>query len=399
MKKTIRYLITIGTNLVLPLTLLSTSVAASGALNGVELQRKLIETGNYYFDIEEGQADPCSIGQVTASGSNNIAIIFGFFLEKGYKDFQIAGILGNMKAESGIEPQRLQGTAPGTVTPADQVPRNQPGKAWGLVQWDRAHKMIDPVTAEGKNPNDILIQLDFLWRQLEGQTPSPEKRAGDLLKATTNVAEAALSFETKYERHAGPPQPQRIADAEEILRNARADGTLTASLSVTSSQTADLCATNPSSSGEDFPSKVLAYAWPDYHRAPYTKKKPEYAAAIEAAKAEGRYVGNDGVDCGGFVTTLMIDSGFEPRYNYNGRGGPTSTQKKWLDENWQPLGSISSTADLRPGDVAWRPGHTFVFVGDIPGFNSQLASASNGQRAPMADKYGMNESVVWYRKK
>ena len=46
---------------------------------------------------------------------------------------------------------------------------------------------------------------------------------------------------------------------------------------------------------------------------------PAYAAAITKAKAEGQYVGNDGVDCGGFVTRLMIDSGFEPNYNYAGK--------------------------------------------------------------------------------
>src|SRR5690606_7942043 len=47
-------------------------------------------------------------------------------------------------------------------------------------------------------------------------------------KATTDVASATISFETKYERHAGPPQPARIVEAQRILDMAR-DGGITSS--------------------------------------------------------------------------------------------------------------------------------------------------------------------------
>jgi lysophospholipase L1-like esterase len=554
--------------------------------------------------IEENEcADESEI--VALSGDDNIAKIFNYFLPKGYKDFQIAGMLGNMQSESGIQPQRLQGTASGTVTLAANVPRNQAAKAYGLVQWDRAHKMIDPVTAAGNDPNTIEAQLDFLWEQLEGRTPSPEKRAGDHLKATTDVASATLSFETKYERHAGAPQPVRITQAEKILNDARAKNLTTAAaatgttpaapgspaaagantkiskvyilgdsitvgaeatyktalgtsgitptISAVTSRSwngagspslgsagttgagkaaalADQAAVkeagaivvalgtngglgsnpvdevlstfkglnaaapiywvniassvsdvvplvapfnnklkeqqtagaltmidwaqivNPGGNGtqdsagllrdgihpkpdsypklvdavvravssgagsigsstcgpgsnqvagEGFAAKVTAYAWPDYKPKPFLERMPAYTAAIEKAKSEGRYIGgSDGIDCGGFITTLMIDSGFDPTYNSNGKGGATPIQKQWLDANWQNLGPITDTSQLQPGDVAMQPSHTFVFVGDIPGFNSKMASASLGQRAPMADKYGMSgDGIVWYRKK
>ncbi len=173
---------------------------------------------------------------------------------------------------------------------------------------------------------------------------------------------------------------------------------------------------NTISSGSGFVQKVLAYAWPDYHQSPYITKKPEYDTAVKTAQSQGRYVGGDsgiyaGIDCGGFVTTLMIDSGFEPRYNSNGKGGNVISQHDWAVQNWQKVGDGTSidVAKLQPGDVAYTNdlGHTFVYVGKIPGFNSEIASASYsshgpaGQswRTPMAGQESPIGDLTWYRKK
>src|SRR5262249_6473270 len=86
-----------------------------------------------------------------------------------------------------------------------------------LVQWTPPGKMIRPTTTENKNPDDLLTQLDFLSAQLDGGGPIPEKAAGDAVKASVDVADATIKFETLYERHAGPPDPGRIVEAERIL--------------------------------------------------------------------------------------------------------------------------------------------------------------------------------------
>ncbi len=168
--------------------------------------------------------------------------------------------------------------------------------------------------------------------------------------------------------------------------------------------------------GQGIIATALNYAWPEYHRKPYQTMKPEYADAVAKARSEGRYVGGinyPGVDCGGFVTTAMIDSGFEPNYNYAGKGGATPTQLKWARENWQELGIITNSADLQPGDVGFYTtasgednGHTFFWVGNQPGFNGPIASSSLDSRAPMADNVekigptGWDGSTIrWFRKK
>jgi hypothetical protein len=148
-----------------------------------------------------GNQEVCSVSNVNPAADigENAEIVWRFFSDK-LPSHQIAGILGNMAAESGIQPQRLQGTKSGVVTPASSVPRGESQKAWGFVHWDPAHKMIDPVTSKGGDPNSPTVQLDFLWKQLNGETSSPEKAAGNHLKSTTTVQEATESFAKKYER-------------------------------------------------------------------------------------------------------------------------------------------------------------------------------------------------------
>jgi N-acetylmuramoyl-L-alanine amidase len=174
-------------------------------------------------------------------------------------------------------------------------------------------------------------------------------------------------------------------------------------------------ATAGSVTGSGLANTVLNYAWPEYHTPPYVEKKPAYEDAVSRAQAEGRYVGGTtypGVDCGGFVTTLMIDSGFEPNYNYSGllKNGASSVaggQTPWLLKNWQSLGHIKDTAQLKPGDVAIKNDrtHTYVFVGNISGFQSQIASASfapksGRHRAPMAGKEAtVTSEFEWFRKR
>lgn len=590
--------------------------------------------GNYGFYSPDFQVCGAGVATTQLSGDDNIAKIYNYLVGKTVdgkplQDFHVAGILGNMRNESAFNEMRLQGTPSTTRTPADSVPRGQKQKAYGLVQWDPAHKMIDPVKEAGKNPEDLQHQLDFLLSQLNGETvTSKEAAAGRDLASTTNVADATVSFETKYERHAGSPQPARIVEAERILSLARADSlkatATTADPSVTgqpvialdpghggstisrndpdtglhdgdydnpterlqvfavaqmvktqleasgyrvvmTKNTAEdsvflrdranvannakaamavsihtqgdkafgtwqeiytqkvglyrgagaqkqtftdaavaeksqqyaaamkrardttevtsgttvikdntfegrvpiepgniplvelwsqvpwiyleaggnnlttglsdqqkatyagaivsgvksavpIGASNASSTGcpttnsAGLSATTLAYAWPEYHAAPYVTMKPEYAQAVRTAQSNRIYVGGlkySGVDCGGFVTLLMINSGFEPNYNYGGKlgggaGNVAGGQISWLDANWRLIGRVNSTSELQPGDVAIKTNHqhTYVYVGDIPGFGSKTASASLDERSPMAGKDDVTDSdFIWYRKK
>jgi hypothetical protein len=167
---------------------------------------------------------------------------------------------------------------------------------------------------------------------------------------------------------------------------------------------------------------ILNYAWPDYHHAPYCPEKDAYKAAIQSAANSGQYVGGTctiggtwvGVDCGAFVTRLMIDSGTYTGYNYGGKlsagAGNTIQQQQYLDQQvaagkYIKLSNVNGTPDLRPGDIAINTVHTYIFVGHVEGFNGNSASASfsstgESWRAPMASPaYGFGGEFTWYRLK
>ena len=152
---------------------------------------------------------------------------------------------------------------------------------------------------------------------------------------------------------------------------------------------------------------IFNYAYSDGRKT--LTMKDTYKSAVSKAKAKGEYIGGiqyPGVDCGGFVTRAMRDSGTDK--DYNKYQGPTSQQKKYMDDNpdkYQKIGSVTDTGKLQPGDIAITENHTYFYVGpekEHPNFKGNAASASMDDYAPTAnntyfvDSHGV--SFTWYRK-
>lgn len=155
---------------------------------------------------------------------------------------------------------------------------------------------------------------------------------------------------------------------------------------------------------------AVAYAWPDHHNPNYLEMTPAYAAATKKAQANHEYVGglsHPGIDCGGFVTRVMRNSGADP--NYNSANGNTLAQYDYMNshpELYKKLGPQTSTKNLQPGDIAIiRTEHTYIYVGNQPGFNGNAASASvsfsgHNWRSPMADTAYFSQGgqpFMWFR--
>jgi N-acetylmuramoyl-L-alanine amidase len=204
-----------------------------------------------------------------------------------------------------------------------------------------------------------------------------------------------------------------VAGVEKIVPLAGgATATPAAAAATTSAQGNSSCAGSSAVLGNAVQT-AINYAWPDYHQAPYLAFKPSYRAAIDKAIANHEYVGggaNPGVDCGGFVTRVMRDSGADP--NYNDANSNTDAQKAYMDrhpEKYQNLGTQAGTTNLQPGDIAINDEHTYIYVGNQPGFNGNSASSSfsttgRSWRTPMASPaYGFSgdstNPFTWYRLK
>lgn len=137
-----------------------------------------------------------------APGNTNAARAWNFLRAKGYSAAATAGILGNLEAESGIDPKRLQnGRGPGT----------------GIAQWENPGRwplLVKWAQARGKDPWVLETQLDFLVYELEGGEATTvailNSRYGGLsaFKNATDPKWAADAFQYSFER-AGTPNMQK----------------------------------------------------------------------------------------------------------------------------------------------------------------------------------------------
>ena len=400
---------------------------------------KMNSIESYYYNPEgKLKCTPNYQGDVTVAGSTAEEKIWSA-LTSFLTPEQAAGVMGNLVSESGLNPARHETQYLNKYPNFDLSSDPKTSYGIGLAQWSfsrrisvynfiksRAPELIkylddgqtygrlsgaEFVEKAGEEVANQLISLEIEYLRDEINNTYPA------IKSANTVASATETFLRDYERPKNPTlvsHPDRLPQAEGIY--SRLSGK---TIEVHATASGDPDCTNASditTSGDagSLQSLVMEYAWDTYHSPTFTDRKPAYAEAVTRRLAAGKYVGGSvngvaGIDCGGFVTTLMQESGFAP--DYNSGNGNTAIQETWVRTNgWQLLnanpGTPVDTSVLQPGDVAFTTGHTFVYVGNIPGFHSNIASASYGSdsgRAPMAGhesltKNGKGETVRWYRK-
>lgn len=343
------------------------------------------------------------------TGSDNAEKVWNYFKSKGFSDEQTAGIMGNLAHESG-DP---------TFNDATDSEELSGGGGYGLAQWTGPRRTAIENAAGGKDSPklvDLQFQLDYLYQEMQTRTERDggSKTEEQGMKEQVGVEAATEYFMYNYERPGTLALDSRIKYATGYLATYGGTGPNVGTGSKTTgsnSADGDECVeaggvANGNCGDPGLIGYLKCYAWPNY-RAGDVTPTPDYAAAVEKAQAEGRYVGGiqyPGIDCGGFTTLLLTDSGHEPGYNYNGKGGNTVDQYAWTKENWETLGQGNeiNVADLRPGDIANDENtHTFMWVGPVEGFEpTNLASASLDDRAPMAGHENPTDAKwTWFGKR
>lgn len=124
---------------------------------------------------------------------------YEFFIGKGLKPHQAAGIVGNLIQESNLKTSI----------------RGDGGKALGIAQWhpDRQKGLESLAKRLGTNKFDINTQLEYVWEELN----TTEKRALDKLLQSKNVDQATSIFCQYYERAGKPMLESRIKHAKSLL--------------------------------------------------------------------------------------------------------------------------------------------------------------------------------------
>lgn len=399
-----------------------------------------------------------SSGTVLA-GNNNLEKIWNYLVGKGLNDQQAAGVLGNIAVESG------------SFSPFRQEASQSWGNGgYGLVQWTGSRRTAVVHELQGKldtamfteyyqskyagatqesngyvpegvpqevNDKFLAIELDFLYAEsttrkvASGYGPSGATE-WEAVKAAKSLREASDVWLYSFERPAAPNSADRASHGQAILDKIKggdsidsgsdSSATITVSPANLSNNTSSECSDTLQNPGsvKALQELTLKYAHPKKYQISdhMTTPTDAYRDAIARAKANGQYTGDSclggGIDCGAFVTRLMIDSGWEPNYNFSGQiskgaSNTTGGQLPWLGKNWDRLGTgdrmevcddTSRPSCLRPGDVAINATHTYVYVGHIEGFDSVVASASQCGKAPSAGwESPTDANFVWYRKK
>lgn len=151
----------------------------------------------------QGVQGPSGVSGATPNSlQGRINEAMGFFESQGWTRAQAAGIVGNLQAESGVDPNRAQ---------------NGGGPGYGLAQWE-APRQADFKAWAGKDIHQSTFreQLEFIQHELT----TTERGAGNALKGATTASEAAQIFCNKYERPGIPHMETRIANANAIFNNA-----------------------------------------------------------------------------------------------------------------------------------------------------------------------------------
>lgn len=138
--------------------------------------------------------------------------IWSYLKSQGLTDAGVAGLMGNLYAESGLRPNNLQNSYEGKLGMADaeyteMVDRGtytnfvRDSAGYGLAQWtywSRKQALLDFARSVGKSIGDLDMQLAFLMQELS----TGYKAVLNILKTTTSVKAASDAVLLQFERPA-----------------------------------------------------------------------------------------------------------------------------------------------------------------------------------------------------
>lgn len=148
----------------------------------------------------------------SSTSIDNDQIIWEFLKKNDLNDYGAAGLMGNLFAESGLNPMNLQNTFEKSLGHTDksytQAVDNgsytnfvSDSAGYGLAQWTyhtRKQKLLQFAQTKKKSIGDLKMQLEFLLQELKDSY----KDVFDTLKAATSVKQASNAVLLNFEKPA-----------------------------------------------------------------------------------------------------------------------------------------------------------------------------------------------------
>jgi len=165
--------------------------------------RNLFGKEIFYYDPRGEEGDVCA---AILAGKDNEEKIWNFLISAGrFTAKQAAGIMGNLQAESGLNPHRVQNT-PTPEGDRDEITVDGL-TGYGIAQWTslgRQQALKDLAEERGSSSGDLGIQLEYLLIELKGSGVYGE------IQATKTLDDASDAFMLHFEK----PQDQSESNKE-----------------------------------------------------------------------------------------------------------------------------------------------------------------------------------------
>lgn len=153
---------------------------------------------------------------------DNAPKIWEYLMERIGNPFGVAGLMGNLKAESNLKPMNLQNSFENKLGYTDETYTAAvdngsyggfifDGAGYGIAQWtywSRKTRLLSLARERGTSVGDLDLQLEVLWAELQAY-----KGVLEVLRGAQSVREASDVVLTKYERPADQGEAVRLSRA------------------------------------------------------------------------------------------------------------------------------------------------------------------------------------------
>lgn len=335
----------------------------------------------------------------------NEQIIWKFFATELGNPYAAAGLMGNLYAESALNPKNLQNSFEKKLGHSDDsytaaVDNGtytnfvKDSAGYGLAQWtywSRKQNLLTFARTRGASIGDLNMQLDFLWKELS------ENYAGLLaeLKAAASVRGASDLVLTKFERPADQSEAvkaKRASYGQKYYEQFKG-GTTIMSAMIGHASIDENGKAHGGAAGDQTGKEVCTRTW---YNKPWTCviRANDSAVAEKIAKAMEQACANDKIgydqyqrttlytqakacgwdlskitkacetDCSALVAVCVNAAGISVSkdiYTGNEKSALLATGKF---KAYTSSDYTGSSAKLKRGDILLANGHTAVFLGD-----------------------------------
>lgn len=155
-------------------------------------------------------------------GASNEEKIWNFLLKEINNEFGVAGLMGNLKAESSFNPKNLQNSYEKKLNYTDETYTlavdsgilsreafSKDSAGYGLAQWtywSRKQGLYDYIKGQNRSIGDLQGQLEYLIKEIKGY-----KTVWNTLLAAKTVEEASTIVVLQYEKPASKDSPETQA--------------------------------------------------------------------------------------------------------------------------------------------------------------------------------------------